>query len=179
MTAQIATQSKPNEVENQSKDPESPSTSRNARTIPTRKSARKAQVHHGACKWPQWPRYQMPWPQNSYQGAWASTNTVRRTILRRRSRGCQSEETSEPDGRICGDQCTEGVDYWGHARLETRAVLVHALTSSQSLHETLDLFLTREAAEAELREILQDEPDWKDVLRVVPIELDGRNLSEN
>ena len=31
---------------------------------------------------------------------------------------------------------------------------VHALTSSQSLHETLDLFLTREAAEAELREIL-------------------------
>ena len=36
---------------------------------------------------------------------------------------------------------------------------VYALTSSQSLHETLDLFLTREAAEAELREILQDEPD--------------------
>ncbi|HLB18365.1 MAG TPA: hypothetical protein VK613_04465 [Gaiellaceae bacterium] len=28
----------------------------------------------------------------------------------------------------------------------------------------------REAAEAELREILLDEPDWKDVLRVVPIE---------
>src|SRR5438093_7320260 len=39
------------------------------------------------------------------------------------------------------------------------------------LHETLDLFLTREAAEAELREILEDEPDWRDVLRVVPIEL--------
>jgi hypothetical protein len=36
---------------------------------------------------------------------------------------------------------------------------VYALTSSQSLHETLDLFLTREAAEAELREILEDEPD--------------------
>jgi hypothetical protein len=40
---------------------------------------------------------------------------------------------------------------------------VYALTSSQSPHETLDLFLTREAAEAELREILQDEPNWKDV----------------
>ncbi len=53
------------------------------------------------------------------------------------------------------------------------------LTSSQSLHETLDLFLTREAAEAELREILQDEADWRDVLRVVPIELDARNLSAN
>jgi hypothetical protein len=38
---------------------------------------------------------------------------------------------------------------------------------------------TREAAEAELREILHDEPDWKDVLRVVPIELDGRQMSSN
>jgi hypothetical protein len=56
---------------------------------------------------------------------------------------------------------------------------VFALTSSQSLHETLNPFLTREAAEAELREVLQDEPDSKDVLRVVPIELDGRNVSEN
>jgi hypothetical protein len=37
-------------------------------------------------------------------------------------------------------------------------VQVYALTSSQCLHETLDLFLTREAAEAELREILEDEP---------------------
>jgi hypothetical protein len=46
-------------------------------------------------------------------------------------------------------------------------------------YETLDLLLTREAAEAELREILQDEPDWRDVLRVVPIELDGRNISIN
>src|SRR5438067_2223464 len=32
---------------------------------------------------------------------------------------------------------------------------VCALTSSQSPHETLDLFLGREAAEAELREILE------------------------
>jgi hypothetical protein len=39
--------------------------------------------------------------------------------------------------------------------------------------------LSREDAEAELREILQDEPGWKDVLRVVPIELDGRNVSTN
>jgi hypothetical protein len=62
---------------------------------------------------------------------------------------------------------------------ENPRIQVYALTSSHSLHETLDLFLTREAAEAELREILEDEPDWKDVLRVVPIELDGRNVSEN
>jgi hypothetical protein len=58
-------------------------------------------------------------------------------------------------------------------------VKVYALTSSKLLHETLDLFLTREAAEEELREILLDEPDWKEVLRVVPIELDERNVSAN
>ncbi len=56
---------------------------------------------------------------------------------------------------------------------------VYALTSTQLLHETLDLFLTREAAETELREILLDEPDWKEVLRVIPIELDERDLSAN
>ena len=44
---------------------------------------------------------------------------------------------------------------------------VCALTSSQSPHETLDLFLGREAAEAELREILEDEPDT--------LQLDAKN----
>jgi hypothetical protein len=39
--------------------------------------------------------------------------------------------------------------------------------------------VTQQAAEAELREILEDEPEWVNVLRVVPIELDGRELSEN
>jgi hypothetical protein len=58
-------------------------------------------------------------------------------------------------------------------------VQVYALTSSQLVNETLDLFLTQEAAEAELREILDDEPEWVNVLRAVPIELDGRNLSAN
>jgi hypothetical protein len=42
---------------------------------------------------------------------------------------------------------------------------VYALASSELLHETLDLFLTREAAEAELREILRDEPDWRSAAR--------------
>ena len=56
---------------------------------------------------------------------------------------------------------------------------VYALTSSRVPNETLDLFLTQEAAQAELREILEDEPEWVSVLRVVPIELDGRNLSAN
>ena len=56
---------------------------------------------------------------------------------------------------------------------------VYALTSTRLPCETLDLFLTREAAEAELREILEDEPQWVNVLRVVPIELDGRNISAN
>ena len=56
---------------------------------------------------------------------------------------------------------------------------VYALTSSQMPNETLDLFLTRSAAEAELREILRDEPGWKDTLSVVPIELDERDMSAN
>jgi hypothetical protein len=58
-------------------------------------------------------------------------------------------------------------------------VRVYALTSSQSLDETLDLFLTREAAETELREILEDEPDWKDVLRVVPNSLYSRIMAKS
>jgi len=58
-------------------------------------------------------------------------------------------------------------------------VRVYALASSHIPDETLDLFLTREAAEDELREILPDGPEWVNVLRVVPIELDGRHLSAN
>jgi hypothetical protein len=56
---------------------------------------------------------------------------------------------------------------------------VYALTSSQLLRETLDLFLTREAAEEELREILEDEPEWVNVLRVEPIQLDAHRTSLN
>jgi hypothetical protein len=44
---------------------------------------------------------------------------------------------------------------------------------------TLDLFVSREAAEAELAEILVDEPNSRDVLRVLPIELDESNVSAN
>jgi hypothetical protein len=58
-------------------------------------------------------------------------------------------------------------------------VQLYALTSTQIAGETLDLFLTQEAAEAELREILEDEPEWLNVLRVVPIELDERSVSPN
>jgi hypothetical protein len=58
-------------------------------------------------------------------------------------------------------------------------VQVYALTSSDLSHETLHLFLSGEDAEAELAEILGDEPNWKDILLVVPIELDGSKVSEN
>ncbi len=58
-------------------------------------------------------------------------------------------------------------------------VVFCALTTSRVAGENLDLFLTRQAAEAGLWETLSDEPDWKDVLRVVPIELDERDLSPN
>jgi hypothetical protein len=58
-------------------------------------------------------------------------------------------------------------------------VHVYDLTSSHVPDETLDFFLTQEAAETELREILEDEPEWVNVLRVVPIELDERLTSTN
>jgi hypothetical protein len=56
---------------------------------------------------------------------------------------------------------------------------VYALTSTQTPDETLDLFLSREAAEEELRRILEDEPEWRDVVRVEPLELDERATSVN
>jgi hypothetical protein len=67
------------------------------------------------------------------------------------------------DGQSCNDSSVEA----------------YALTSSQCLYETLDLFLTEEAAETELHEILEDEPAWVNVLRVVPIQLDENRTSLN
>jgi hypothetical protein len=45
--------------------------------------------------------------------------------------------------------------------------------------EAIDIFLRQADAEAALANCLTDEPDWKDVLRVVPIELDERTVSTN
>jgi hypothetical protein len=43
--------------------------------------------------------------------------------------------------------------------------------------QAVDLFLRREDAFAALEDALGDEPDWLGVLSVVPIELDGRDVS--
>jgi hypothetical protein len=58
-------------------------------------------------------------------------------------------------------------------------VQVYALTSTKVAGETLGLFLTQEAAEDELQEILEDAPGWVDVLRVEPIQLDAHHTSLN
>jgi hypothetical protein len=58
-------------------------------------------------------------------------------------------------------------------------VKVYALASSHVPNETLDLFLTQEAASDELTEILRDEPGWVNVLSVLPIELDGQDICPN
>jgi hypothetical protein len=58
-------------------------------------------------------------------------------------------------------------------------VRVYALATSVTPDETLDLYLRHEDAEAELRKILRDEPDWIDVLSVVPVELEADELSPN
>ena len=82
-------------------------------------------------------------------------------------------------GAPSNDALLGTASYLGPSPARILVVQVYALASSQLLQETLDLFLTREAAEAESREILHEEPDWKDVLRVVPIELDERSVSAN
>jgi hypothetical protein len=58
-------------------------------------------------------------------------------------------------------------------------VRVYALVTTETPDETLDLYLRRQDAEAELRKILGDEPEWIDVLSVLPIELDDAATSVN
>jgi hypothetical protein len=70
-------------------------------------------------------------------------------------------------------------DAAGATACEILFVRAYALASSKAPDETLDLFLTHEAAEAELREILADEPQWDEVLSIVPVELDERDVSAN
>jgi hypothetical protein len=48
----------------------------------------------------------------------------------------------------------------------------YALVTADSAGEAVDVFLRREDAETALAECLRDEPDWREVLRVAPIELD-------
>ena len=85
-------------------------------------------------------------------GDWrqAERIAVRSSCGGERSGGNRGQE-----GRVPVSTCPSA----SHA-LVTRAapVQVYALSSSLSLHETLDL-RTREAAEGELREILEDEPE--------------------
>jgi hypothetical protein len=52
-----------------------------------------------------------------------------------------------------------------HSVSRLRCVRAYALVELGD-SEAIDLFLRDEDAEAELAEIVEDEPDWKDVLRV-------------
>jgi hypothetical protein len=45
--------------------------------------------------------------------------------------------------------------------------------------EAIELCLDRSAADAFVAECLTDEPEWKDILHVVPIELDAQSISPN
>jgi hypothetical protein len=48
---------------------------------------------------------------------------------------------------------------------------LYALLSDR-IGAVIDFYATREAAEAELRDALSDEPEWEDVLRVEPVEFE-------
>jgi hypothetical protein len=45
--------------------------------------------------------------------------------------------------------------------------------------QAVDVFLRREDAYAALKDAVGDEPDWANLLFVVPIELDERRVSTN
>jgi hypothetical protein len=58
-------------------------------------------------------------------------------------------------------------------------VRAYALVTVLDPDEAVDVFLRREDAGAALAGCLRDEPEWQDVLSVVPIELDGQDRSPN
>jgi hypothetical protein len=45
--------------------------------------------------------------------------------------------------------------------------------------KAVDVFIRREDAFAALEDVLGDEPDWRGLLYVAPIELDERDVSAN
>ena len=55
----------------------------------------------------------------------------------------------------------------------------YALVSAWSPDEAIDVYLRRSDAETALAEAVWDEPEWESILSVVPIELDGRDVSAN
>ena len=55
----------------------------------------------------------------------------------------------------------------------------YALVTAVDPTEAVDVFLRREDAEAALDDCLCDEPEWVDVLSVVPVDLDERDVSPN
>ena len=55
----------------------------------------------------------------------------------------------------------------------------YALISDWSPDEAIDVYLRRGDAERALAAAIRDEPLWIEVLSVVPIELDERDVSPN
>jgi hypothetical protein len=53
-----------------------------------------------------------------------------------------------------------------------QAVVFYGIADAR-LSEVVELYPTREKAETALAEVLFDEPDWRDVLSVVPVILGG------
>jgi hypothetical protein len=58
-------------------------------------------------------------------------------------------------------------------------VRAYALDTADAASEAVDVFLRRADAEAALAAVLRDEPESRDLLGVVEIELDERDVSPN
>jgi hypothetical protein len=58
-------------------------------------------------------------------------------------------------------------------------VRAYALVTADAADEAVDVFLRRADAEAALSAVLRDEPESRDLMSVVEIELDDRDVSPN
>ena len=56
------------------------------------------------------------------------------------------------------------------ASVEVRSVVTFCGLADQSLQEVVEFFATREEAERTLRQVLRDEPDWREILSLVRVE---------
>jgi hypothetical protein len=53
-----------------------------------------------------------------------------------------------------------------------RPVILYGLVTNV-VDEAVDFFFTEEEAEAALRRVLEDEPNWRNIVRIDRIELEG------
>lgn len=79
--------------------------------------------------------------------------------------------------------CNREGEASGSFHLDAAGIIVfvraYSVVDGRPPREAVEVFLDRSDAETFVTECLRDEPDWVEILSVVPIELDERAVSEN